>query len=406
MFICWTKQIMNSINKLNDVDFLIQHAPYAVVSMDESHRITIFNPVAEELFGYSKDEIIGERIERLMPKEHGAGHHQHVEKFQKSKEERKSLNSRNVIYGRRKDDSLFPIRAGISKMHLDQGMQFLAFIEDYSEKAKMEEELKHTFDQLYEKNKEITESIQYAWRLQKAIFPRDKFVAKCFPDSYVLFKPKDIVAGDFYWMKQVKDHIVFAVADCTGHGVPGSMVSIVCNNALNRVVVEQGIIDPGLVLNVVRDLIITEFEKSEEEVKDGMDVSFCTFNPETNILKYSGANNPAWLLRKDSDQIEILEPLKQPVGKFENPLYFTTTQVKVTSGDRLYLFSDGYADQFGGEGTKPHGKKFKSSNFKKLLIATRELSMEEQKSRIDATIEEWRGSMEQIDDICVMGINF
>ena len=298
---------MNKLQAIEQVDFLIQHAPYAVVSMDEDHRITIFNPIAEELFGYSKEEIQGERIEVLMPKQSAEGHAKHVDDFKESKEERKSLNARKVIYGKRKDDTLFPIRAGISKVRFDSGMHFLAFVEDYTEKARMEAELKDTFDQLFEKNKEITESIQYAWRLQKGIFPHDKFVKKCFPESFVLFKPKDIVAGDFYWMKEVKDQIVFAVADCTGHGVPGSMVSIVCNNALNRVVVEQGIVDPGLILNVVRDLIITEFAKSEEEVKDGMDIALCTYDPSQRLLKFSGANNPAWILKKNSAEIEVLE---------------------------------------------------------------------------------------------------
>ncbi|NQX98735.1 MAG: tetratricopeptide repeat protein, partial [Flavobacteriales bacterium] len=185
---------------------------------------------------------------------------------------------------------------------------------------------------LGEKNKEITDSIQYAKRIQNAILPSNKVVAENLKESFILYKPKDIVAGDFYWMESIastnnnKEQIVlFAAADCTGHGVPGAMVSVVCNNALNRSVREHGLTDPGEILDKAREIVIQEFEKSDEVVQDGMDIALCSI--EGNTLKYAGAHNPLWIIRKG----EILETKadKQPIGQFDHPQPYTTHTIEL-----------------------------------------------------------------------------
>ena len=145
------------------------------------------------------------------------------------------------------------------------------------------------------KNKEITDSITYAKRIQSAILPPEKVVKESLEDSFILYKPKDIVAGDFYWLEQKNGKVLFAAADCTGHGVPGAMVSVVCNNALNRSVREHGLTDPGKILDKTREIVIEEFEKSDEEVNDGMDIAICSL--EGNSLQYAGAHNPLWVIR-------------------------------------------------------------------------------------------------------------
>jgi len=252
--------------------------------------------------------------------------------------------------------------------------------------------------QLEEKNKEILDSITYAKRIQTAILPPQRLIKKYLPDSFVLYKPKDIVAGDFYWLEAKNDVILFAAADCTGHGVPGAMVSVICNNGLNRSVKEFGIIESGKILDKAREIIIAEFEKSDEEVKDGMDISLCTLNFKTNKLQWSGANNPLWIIRQD--KLIEYKADKQPIGRYAEPQPFTTHEIDLEKGDILYLFSDGYQDQFGGE----RGKKFKSSQLKELLLSVAQKSMEDQQEVINTAFEKWKGNIEQIDDVCVIGV--
>ncbi len=253
-----------------------------------------------------------------------------------------------------------------------------------------------------EKNKEILDSINYAKRIQTAILPPDKLVKQYLADSFILYKPKDIVAGDFYWMEPQKDRVLFAAADCTGHGVPGAMVSVVCNNGLNRSVREHGLKDPGQILDKTREIVIAEFEKSEEEVKDGMDIALCSL--EGNTLKYAGANNPLWIVRKGASEIEEIKANKQPIGKYADPQPYTTHTIELQKGDTIYIFSDGYADQFGGE----RGKKFKATNFKKLILSIQNQPIEQQKKSIDDAFENWKDwggqPIEQLDDVCVIGL--
>ena len=265
---------------------------------------------------------------------------------------------------------------------------------DVIENQKETVELAHS--ELGEKNQEILDSIIYAKRIQSAILPTDKIVKECLPDSFILYKPKDIVAGDFYWMEHKDGKVLFAAADCTGHGVPGAMVSVICNNALNRSVREHGLTEPGKILDKTRGIVIHEFEKSEEDVNDGMDIALCSL--EGKRLKYSGAHNPLWIIRKG----EIIETKanKQPIGQFDNPEPYITHSFDLEKGDSIYIFSDGYVDQFGGE----QGKKFKAKAFRELLLRIQDKPMEEQKTIIDETFSAWKGSLEQIDDVCVIGV--
>ncbi len=268
------------------------------------------------------------------------------------------------------------------------------------QKAKVDE----AYNELEEKNNEILDSITYAKRIQSAILPPDKLVKAYLNNSFILYKPKDIVAGDFYWMEAQDEKVLFAAADCTGHGVPGAMVSVICNNGLNRSVREHGLLEPGEILDKTREIVISEFEKSEDEVKDGMDIALCSLSgaegESKQILKYAGANNPLWIIRKGSESIEELKADKQPIGKYAAPLPYTTHEIALAEGDSLYIFSDGFADQFGGD----KGKKFKAANFKKLLLSVQNESMVRQKELIDAAFEDWMGELEQLDDVCVIGV--
>lgn len=262
------------------------------------------------------------------------------------------------------------------------------------------EEQKETVDKAYtqleEKNNEILDSIAYAKRIQSAILPPPKLVKEYLQDSFIVYLPKDIVAGDFYWLEHRDDKIMFAACDCTGHGVPGALVSVVCVNGLNRSVREYGLTDPGQILDQTREIVISEFEKSEDEVKDGMDISLVCL--EGNSIKWSGANNPLWLIR--NGELIVYKPDHQPIGKHTISTPFKTHTIDLQKGDAIYVFTDGYQDQFGGE----KGKKLKVANFKKLLLSIQSETMDEQKEIIERHFREWKGSYEQIDDVCVIGV--
>ena len=262
------------------------------------------------------------------------------------------------------------------------------------------EEVEKAHEILEEKNQEILDSITYAKRIQQAILPSDKIIKDALPNAFVYYAPKDIVAGDFYWLEEKNGQVLFAAADCTGHGVPGAMVSVVCNNGLNRSVREFGLTEPGQILDKTRELVIKEFEKSEEEVKDGMDIALCSLKD--NKLQYSGAHNPLWVIRNSTGELEEIKADKQPIGQFNAAKKFTTHEILLEKGDSIYVFSDGFADQFGGE----KGKKFKSSNFKKLLVEIKGETMARQHELLRESFENWKGSLEQLDDVCIIGFRY
>lgn len=279
------------------------------------------------------------------------------------------------------------------------------------------------FQELETKNGEILDSIVYAKRIQYAILPPKSRIQKLIPDSFVFYRPKDIVAGDFYWLEKKDDKILVAACDCTGHGVPGAMVSVVCNNGLNRAVREHGLTNPGKILDKTREIVIEEFQKSEEDktlankgeggIKDGMDVAIVSIEQEQensvavanpSKLSFAGAHNPLWIIRKGGNEIEEYKANKQPIGKFRNPSPYDTHQIELNSGDTLYLCTDGFSDQFGGPKRESGGKKYKTKYFKKFLLSIKDKSMQEQGALIEQEFESWRGDLNQLDDVCVIGI--
>ena len=283
-------------------------------------------------------------------------------------------------------------------------------------KERETQEQKHIVE---EKQKEILDSIHYAKHLQEAILPPLKFIDEHVPNNFVLYQPKDVVAGDFYWAETKDNKFFIAAADCTGHGVPGAMVSVVCSNALNRTVNEFGITDTGKILDKTRELVLETFAKGNAEVKDGMDISLLCIDKQNNKAFWSGANNPLWYVqssvtssevekstekgletaRPDIQLIEIKSD-KQPIGKTEHAKPFTTHEIALQEGMLFYLFTDGFADQFGGL----KGKKFKYKQLEELLLANANKSMNEQKEILFQQFALWKGDLEQVDDVCVIGV--
>ena len=272
--------------------------------------------------------------------------------------------------------------------------------------AESSKQLKIKSNIIEEKNKEINDSINYAQKIQQAILPPMLLEQKLTEDHFVFFKPKDVVSGDFFWYatpaitdnKNTPETLIIAAADSTGHGVPGAMVSIVCNNALNKAVLEFGITDPGKILDKTRELVLEAFSKSDANVQDGMDISLLAINTATKEIKWAGANNA--LLYLFNGDIKEIKANKQPIGKIENPLPFTTHLLPFVKGTVFYLFTDGFSDQFGGEDEK----KFKYKRFKNLLLNISTRSCLQQQQLLETEFKQWKGNLEQTDDVCVIGI--
>lgn len=281
------------------------------------------------------------------------------------------------------------------------------------------DQLQIQHDMVFSQKEMITDSITYAQRIQSALLPSKSLMDEIIPEHFVFFKPKDIVSGDFYWVKEVQDHLVIVEADCTGHGVPGAFMSMLGITLLNDLIGDRCFDAPAAILDQLRFKIkeMLVQEGNVEDQKDGMDMAIAVLNKNTRQVHFSGANNPLYIIRnKELDPGQQLKPFlsmengkyqlfelkgdKQPIGVHWEETKFTNHSISLQENDTIYIFSDGIVDQFGGE----NRKKFKSVNFKKLLLSIQDESMEGQGKIIDNTFETWKGSHEQIDDISVLGV--
>ncbi|MBS1637531.1 MAG: tetratricopeptide repeat protein [Bacteroidetes bacterium] len=252
-----------------------------------------------------------------------------------------------------------------------------------------------------DKNKDITDSIRYAKKIQQAIMPDESLFSENFAESYILYKPKDIVSGDFYWFDKISDDLVlFAVADCTGHGVPGAFMSLICNNLMNIVIHDNNISSPGAALTLLDRKLREHLSKSSDNAaNDGMDVAICAYYKSTNILHFSGAQRPLLIIR-DGELLEY-KPTKLSIGgHMKEDKTFVNHEIQLQAGDNVYIFTDGYADQFG----EKSGKKYKYKNLQRLITSVADQPMADQKQALSDTFDAWKGRLEQVDDVCVIGV--
>ena len=248
--------------------------------------------------------------------------------------------------------------------------------------------------------KQIIDSIQYAMRIQLAALPSEEYISKFLNNYFILFKPRDIVSGDFYWVKQIKNNTIIAVADCTGHGVPGALISMLGISFLNEIVRRSEIIKSNQLLESLRTEIKIALKQhgKQNDLQEGMDIALCIINNDTMKLQFSGANNPLYLIR--NNELLITKPTKNPIGIYLKEKPFVNNVIDIQKDDIIYMFSDGYVDQFGSE----NRKKFMTRNFKTLLLSIAEKPMQEQHEILNKTFEDWRGEVQQTDDVLVMGI--
>lgn len=245
---------------------------------------------------------------------------------------------------------------------------------------------------------ELTDSINYAKYIQKGIIFKEKILRDYFLDYFIYYKPKNIISGDFYWTTLQKDRIFFAVADCTGHGVPGAMLSIICYNALEKVVKELNLYQPAKILEKTSQILQELFFENREEMSDGMDLALCCLHLKSNKLEYAGANNPLYHIQ--DGKLKVVKPNRRSIVNYRMIRTYSNHILDYKKGDVIYLFSDGYADQFGGE----NDKKFSYNRLRDLFLSHHKKPMAEQKKILDETFEKWKGKQEQTDDICVMGL--
>ncbi len=279
-------------------------------------------------------------------------------------------------------------------------------IERTEEVVRQKEEIETQNEELEVLYKHVTDSIKYAKRIQDAILPPKALVDRLLPNSFVLFKPKDIVSGDFYWMDEKEGKTLFAAVDCTGHGVPGAFMSIVAYNILKQVVSATKHTQPAAILDGLNKGVGETLHHSDSDkdstAKDGMDLSLCSIDYKNMELEYAGAFNPLCLVR--DGELQQIKADKFPIGFFvgEGNRKFTNHKVKLQKGDTVYLYTDGYADQFGG----PNGKKFMVNKFRDLLLQASSHNIIDQKTIFENTIENWRGELDQVDDILLIGVTF
>jgi serine phosphatase RsbU (regulator of sigma subunit) len=251
------------------------------------------------------------------------------------------------------------------------------------------------------KNENITASIKYAERIQSAALPTNESISTSLKENFIYFKPRDIVSGDFYWFAKTKDKIFIAAVDCTGHGVPGAFMSLVGESHLTSIVKQNNILEPGEILDHLHDAIQRSLKQKESNNQDGMDAALCAIDTKNNTLEYAGANNPLVMVDKKGE-MTIIKANKMAIGgkrKTRKNDRFTNHKVDLVKGTTFYIYSDGYADQFGG----PDDRKFMVRNMKKLLQEIAHEPIEKQKSILGDRFESWKGQQSQVDDVLVIG---
>jgi serine phosphatase RsbU (regulator of sigma subunit) len=301
----------------------------------------------------------------------------------------------SLISSRKKNLKLAESKRKIEKINSDLEIK-------NTEVLRQNEKILQQKDIIEQKNQSITDSIQYASRIQTAVLPPIDFLSEWGIENFILYKPKDIVSGDFYWGLKKDDKIIVAAGDCTGHGVPGAFMSMLGHAFLDEIVNTTKIENAAMILNLLRDEIINTLKQKGMvgEARDGMDISLFILDPGTGRLDFAGANNPLYLIR-EGKLIKFLGD-RMPIGiHFTTFTPFTNQTLETVNGDHLYLFSDGYADQFGG----PKGKKYMYKPFQDLLLRNYNKPLDLQKEILDKTFEKWKCGREQVDDVLVIGMH-
>ncbi|NOZ45148.1 MAG: tetratricopeptide repeat protein [Chlorobi bacterium] len=388
---------MNSINEeLKKLTIVARETNNSVVILDSNFNFIWINKGFTRMFGFTLDQLVSERGKNLLEV---SGEKEIYQKLKNVLSDKKTIiyNSQNT---KRNGDKLWT-QTTITPVVDKNGVvsQLVLIDSDISKLKQAEKEIVTQHDEISLQKKEITDSIIYAKRIQTAILPTEQNVRKIIPKSFILYKPREIIGGDFYWISKKQDEIIVAVADCTGHGVPGALMSMLGVTLLNEIVNNKGIIIPGEILNELREQTIEILHQTVDDGhNDGMDIAICCFNLKTKQLRFSSANSPAILVTEN--RVMELKPDKMPIGLFhiKNKSFFTQ-QIDLSQNETVYLYTDGFVDQFGGK----HEKKFYRKNLIKLIKRISSEPIAKQKAIFEQTLDDWKGNIPQIDDITILG---
>jgi PAS domain S-box-containing protein len=366
-------------------------SPACMSITTEERRYLKVNKRFVEIYGFEEAEVVGRNAQELGildPIEH-----ERVSSIIKEKGRIKN----ETIKCKSKDGRVIYAVSSIENMEINGQRYLVSSFLDISPLLQQQQLIE-------QQNKDLLESIRYAKLIQKAIFPTKEQLDAILSESFVLLKPKHIVSGDFYWIKEHRNKIFIAACDCTGHGVPGAFISIIGNNLLSKCITDYGQTNPADILNQLNNEFQNANKKiinSSYEIKDGMDIALCVIDKSKMTMEYAGAYNPIYQVKNGI--LTKLATDKIPIHLFSKNTdkKFTNYEINIESGDSYYLFSDGYADQFGGE----DGKKFTYRNFQELILSIQNLTMAEQRQVFNKTIEDWkiRSDEEQTDDILIVG---
>lgn len=398
-------------------EIIFEKSPVGIVMFDKNSKFIAANSAIADITGYSKEELRNMTFHDITHVEDAERNEPLIRKLYSEELDTFSIQKRYI----RKNGSIIWVNL-LTSLTKDLNGEFLGgigIVEDITEKVEIEKQRDVLLQSLREKNKEIVDSLAYARNIQNTLLPRNNEFKKFFPKHFIYYCPKDIVGGDFYWIRSSGDLVYFAVADCTGHGVPGAFISLIGNYRLNMIFEKFKGADPGVILDKLNNIIAYSFRNSKYSISNhGMDIVVCSYNLKTKMLKYAGANNSLLVVRKGigtthldeyantnhrlEEDILELKPVKHPIGTYSGKVNFTTNDFKIKKGDRIYLYSDGYQDQFGGE----KAKKLKIREFKNLLLREMKSDFMNQSKTLHEFRKEWQGYLQQVDDICVVGIEF
>jgi len=380
----YLRQSMDGFNLL----FNSSLAAMALTDMGAERVLVRINKRYEEMFGYREDEVIGRNsIEIGILDE---AEHKRAGTIIK---EKGRLQNEKVQCWTKEGKKLFII-ASLEEIEMGGKKYLLSIFQDITEIVEQQRIIKL-------QNQEITDSINCAKRIQQAKLPKREDIYSAFPDSFILFKPKAIVSGDFYYFHRIDNSVFIAAADCTGHGVPGALMSMICSEKLDNALAHST--DTSIILSHLNKRIKSSLSQSDshESIHDGMDIAFCLVDEDSSVVRYAGANRPIWIIRNGQTVIEEIKGTKKAIGGFtEDNQLFETHTLQLYRGDTFYLFSDGYSDTFGGE----NNKKLTSKRFKELLLSIQGKPLKDQELDIDNFIEDWKAGIEQVDDILVIGV--
>ncbi len=373
---------------------LSENSPDLITRIEEAGRISYINPVIQSYSGIKPDRFMNKKVQEIELDKSIANEWLNL------------IGEVKELNGKKTFEMDFPSELGKRVMQVNA-------IPEYDEQEKLESVLVVSHDiterklieiEIQAKNKNISDSINYSKRIQNAMLPDTRVINKKLSDSFILYKPKDIVSGDFPWFTHVGDDIFIAAVDCTGHGVPGAMLSLIGYFLLNDIVKSRKVSDPGLILDLLDEGVTKTLRQDEEDsaTKDGMDIALCKINIEKNEVEYAGAHRPLYFMK--SGELEEVKGNKFAIGGgiYKNQTSFTTSKIKIKPGDSVYFSSDGFPDQFGG----PDVKKFGPRRTRELIVEHHKKPINEVYNIFDKVWEDWKGDQKQIDDVLMIGIKF